>query len=134
MAGRVGERRRRVEGGRQHRYSVRLTDGENTLVSSAAEAAGLSVPHLIAETVLLSLTRRDRLALSDRRALAGELAALRRYLRAVGVNVNQVARVANSTGQMAPEVVPTAEAVRRAVARLEAVLRDLEGFGLGEKQ
>jgi hypothetical protein len=42
---------------------------------------GLPIPHLIAETVLLAITRRDRLSAADRRDLFGELGRAHRLLR-----------------------------------------------------
>lgn len=128
-AGRVrpgGQRRRRVSGGRRHRYSVRFTDTEHELVLAAAAEAGLTVPHLLAETVLLSLTGRDRLTAADRRVLAGELAAVRRFLAAVGTNVNQLAAAANSTGHIPPQTETTMRSIAGMLARLDEALTSVD--------
>jgi hypothetical protein len=122
-------RRRRVQGGRRHKYSVRFTDDEQRLVQASADAAGLTVPHLIAETVLASLTGRGtrQMPVADRRALAQELAAVRGFLAAIGGNVNQLAAAANSGDLPAAGAVEaTMIAVARAVARLDAAIAPLD--------
>jgi hypothetical protein len=101
---------------------VRFTDAEQELVQAAADEAGMSVANLLAETVLASLAGTGRLSVSERRALAGELGKIRRYLKAIGNNVNQLAAVANSTGRVPAEVGPTMHAVMSMVARLDALI------------
>jgi len=122
-------RRRRVQGGRRHKHSVRFTADENALVQAAADAAGLTVPHLIAETVLASLTGRGtrQMPVADRRALAHELAAVRSFLAAIGGNVNQLAAAANSGNIPATGAVEaTMNTVARAVARLDTAIAPLD--------
>ncbi|MEU4836431.1 hypothetical protein [Streptosporangium sp. NPDC023615] len=73
---RPGGRRRRVAGGRGNRNTVRFTDAEQRRLEAAAAAAGMSVPHLLAETMLASLAHGERLmAVAERRALARQVAA-----------------------------------------------------------
>lgn len=122
-------RRRRVQGGRRNKHSVRFTDDEQRLVQAAAEEAGLTVPHLIAETVIASLTGRGtwQMPVADRRALAQELAAVRRFLAKLGGNVNQLAAAANSGDLPAAGAVEaTMTAVARAVVRLDAAIAPLD--------
>ncbi|GAA3037634.1 plasmid mobilization protein [Streptosporangium longisporum] len=124
---RPGGRRRRVAGGRGNRNTVRFTDAEQRRVEAAAAAAGMSVPHLLAETMLASLTGGERLmAVAERRALARQVAAAQRVLSAVGGNVNQLAARANS-GQVpaGAEVVATLRVVRQAAQRITAALAHL---------
>lgn len=116
------ERRRRVPGGRRHKHTVRFTDREQQLVQAAAEAAGVSVPYLIAETVLLALRGGGRLSVADQRVLAGQLAAVRRSLKAIGTNVNQVATVANATGHLPPHTEATMHALARMLTRLDTAI------------
>lgn len=131
-------RRRRVSGGRGNKHSVRFTDAENDVVQAAADAAGLTVPHLIAETVLTSVTGRgagrgQQLPVAERRALAAELAGVRALLASIGGNVNQLAAAANSGNLPAAGAVEaTMDAVARMVARLDAVIAPLEGRPGGE--
>ncbi|WP_440072259.1 plasmid mobilization protein [Streptosporangium sp. OZ121] len=122
-----GGRRRRVAGGRPNRNTVRFTDAEQRLVDQAAAAAGMSVPNLLAETMLTSLSGGERLmAVAERRALAREVAAARRVLSAIGGNVNQLAARANS-GQApaAAETEATMRVVGQAAHRLELALTQL---------
>lgn len=124
---RSGGRRRRVAGGRGNRHTVRFTDTEQHRVDQVAAAAGMSVPNLIAETMLASLAQGDRLmTVAECRALAREVTAAQRVLRAIGNNVNQLAAKAN-TGQApaAAEVGATMHAVRRATHRIDLVLAQL---------
>ncbi|MGC4959764.1 plasmid mobilization protein [Actinomadura citrea] len=122
-------RRRRVRGGRRHKHSVRFTDAEQALVTAAAAAAGLTVPNLIAETMVASLTGRagQQMPVADRRALAHELAAVRSLLTAIGGNVNQLAAKAHAGIVPAVAVIEaTMNAVSRTVARLDAAIAPLD--------
>ncbi len=124
----MAERRRRLEGGRRHKYTVRFADAENDLIKAVAAAAGLTVPHMIAETVLLTATRKDRLSVVDRRMLATTLAQIQREHHAQGVNLNQLARAANTYGQL-PEGNHYAMLTHADLAtRLHEVLDALEGL------
>ncbi|WP_436763300.1 plasmid mobilization protein [Streptosporangium sp. V21-05] len=110
-------------GGRPNRNAVRFTDAERLLVEQAAAAAGMSVPNLLAETMLPSLSGGERLtAVAERRALAREVAAARRMLSAIGGNVNQPAAKANSgLAPAAADAVATMRVVRRASQRITAL-------------
>lgn len=66
----------------------------------------------------------------ERRAVAAELMAVRRLLSGVATNLNQLARVANSTGHWTPaQVAAAAAAVIRYLPRLEAVVAALDPRG-----
>ncbi|MER5627346.1 plasmid mobilization relaxosome protein MobC [Streptosporangium sp. NPDC002544] len=124
---RSGGRRRRVAGGRGNRHTVRFTDAGQHRVEGAAAAAGMSVPNLLAETMPASLAQGDRLmTVAECQALAREITAAQRVLRAIGNNVNQLAAKAN-TGQApaAAEVGATMHAVRRATHRIDLALAQL---------
>ncbi|MGP4030190.1 plasmid mobilization relaxosome protein MobC [Actinomadura sp. 3N407] len=133
-------RRRRVNGGRARKHSVRFTDAENDVVQAAADAAGLTVPHLIAETMLAAVTGRgagrgQQLPLAERRALAAELAGTRTLLAKIGVNVNQLAATANSGNiPAAGEVTATMDAVTRMLTRLDTVITPLEDRPHGDRR
>jgi hypothetical protein len=128
LAERRPARRRRVLGGRRHKFSVRFTDAETDRLQAVADAAGLTVPNLIAETVLASLSgHTGQLPLADRRALAHELAAVRSLLTAIGGNVNQLAAQAHAGIVPAVAAVEaTMNAVARTVARLDAAIAPLD--------
>lgn len=118
-------RRHRLRGGRAHQHSVRLSEEEQARVVAAARSAGMTVPNLLAETMLASLEGRGQLSVAERHALFGELLAVRR-LKALSGNVNQLAAAANSTGQIQPGLTETMRALTRTINRLDAVLDPIE--------
>lgn len=121
--GRRAVRQRRQPGGRPYKHTVRLSDQEQLQIEARAIVAGVSIPRLLKEAALAG----DERTASERRAIGSELAAVRRFLAALSNNVNQLAMVANSTGEVPPQLVPTMHAVARATARLNAVMGELTG-------
>lgn len=63
---------------------------------------------------------------TDRRELLAELFGVHRALGAIGNNVNQLARVANATGEIAEELGHTLTAVRRQLDRLDELMDRFE--------
>jgi hypothetical protein len=61
--------------------------------------------------------------------VAAELAVLSRAVGRVGVNVNQIARVTNATGEVHATTTAALRAVEAVAARLDAVLAGLDGPG-----
>ncbi|MFI6225322.1 plasmid mobilization protein [Nocardia salmonicida] len=119
---RTRARRRRanaVEGDGYKRVTVRLTASELATVREAADEAGMSVPQYLAQCALNPvgasvtksgkarpwLTWPKRLALQ--RLLLSASSALHvlrlEQVAPVGSNLNQIARIANSTGYLDPE-------------------------------
>jgi hypothetical protein len=119
-------RRRRLLGGRPYQYSVRLSEEEQERVEAAARSAGMTVPNLLAETMLAALDRQGQLSVAERHALFGELLAVRRLLKSLGNSVSRLAAAANSTGQIPPGLKETMHALTRAINRLDAVLDPIE--------
>lgn len=119
--GSAGERRRarqpRLPGGRRHKHTVRLSDAEQEQVAARAIVAGVSVPRLLVEAALAG----DEQTASERRAMVAEFLAVRRLLLAVSNNVNQLAKVANATGEAPPELAATLHAAARVMTRLDSV-------------
>lgn len=66
------------------------------------------------------------LGVLERRAVAVELFGVRRLLVGVATNLNQLAKVANSTGRVPGEVAVAAAAVSRYLPRLAAVVAALD--------
>jgi mobilization protein MobC len=66
------------------------------------------------------------LTVLERRAVAAELFGVRRLLIGVATNLNQLAKVANSTGRVPGEVPVAAAAVSRYLPRLAAVVAALD--------
>jgi hypothetical protein len=145
-------RRRRVEGGgRPHQVKVRFTDEELARVKARAISAGLTPASYLAEIgqaarpgvvsgVLeasangsggspggLLVEQGRTFGVLERRALAAELFSVRRLLVGVATNLNQLAKVANSTGRQEPvQVAAAAAAVSRYLSRLDAVVAALD--------
>jgi hypothetical protein len=65
-------------------------------------------------------------SLAERRALASELMAARRYLAALSNNVNQLARHANATGEFPEEASVALGRVRAIAERINGLV---EGLG-----
>jgi hypothetical protein len=91
--------RKRVADARGRFVAVRCTDTEYEKLNALAERAGVSVgPYLRAVALSSPVPRTARRPTVERVALAQVLGALGR----VGSNVNQLARVANTTGELPP--------------------------------
>ena len=110
-------RRHRVEGGRQRQVKIRFTDAEYGAIAERALEARVSIPRLIVDSTLI---RRNRVTASP--ALTAELAGLRRLVANLANNVNQIARKLNSGGVPDSSIPVTADALRRALSRLDAAL------------
>jgi hypothetical protein len=113
-------RQRRVEGGRRHAIKLRLDDAEYEAVTSSAAELKLSV-----QRFLLSSALARRFPPAPARIpsqLAAELAGLRRLTANLANNINQIARALNSGATPTSSITAAADAVRRAMLRLDSVL------------
>jgi hypothetical protein len=113
-------RLRRVDGGREHAIKVKLNKAEYQAISALAADRKLSV-----QRFLLSCALAPRTEIQPVRApstLTAELAGLRRLAGNLANNINQIARVLNSGGIPDASIPATADAVRRAMIRLDSVL------------
>jgi hypothetical protein len=93
----AGGRNRREPGGRKHEAKVRMNDEEFARVQARALAMGVSIPRVLIE----SATGAPALTRTERSAYFTELMAMRRLLANLTNNVNQIARVLNSQGDVA---------------------------------
>ncbi|HXL93522.1 MAG TPA: plasmid mobilization relaxosome protein MobC [Streptosporangiaceae bacterium] len=125
---RGGARRRRVEGGRQRAVKVRFTDAEYAAITARAAESGVSVQWLL---VAGALTRKPTSAAPS--ALTAELAGLRRLVANIANNINQIVRKLNSCGRPDASIAPAADAVRRTMRRLDAVIDAAARAGLLEQ-
>lgn len=120
-AGWLRTRQSNVVGGRMHRHVVKLTDEQELAVQAAARVQGVTVARLLADSALkaprASVSRED----------LTELFAATKIIAALGRNLNQLAKVANATGERAPETEAAAAAVRRVFDRLRTLPRELTG-------
>lgn len=96
---------------RQHLVKVRLSDEELRYVSTAAELAGLA---------LASFIRQAALGVKMRPRRSQEDDQLVRQLAALGNNLNQMARVANTSGKLPSrdDLLQVLDRVTRAIRRL----------------
>lgn len=88
------------------------------LVARAA-AVHVTVPRLLVESALSD----GRETPADRRNLAAELLAIRGLLRAVSNNVNQIAKHANTTGELPATAAATLRAVDDLTGRIDEIAR-----------
>jgi Bacterial mobilisation protein (MobC) len=133
-AGRAGGGRRRGprhEGQRRRRITFRLHDGEAAALAGAARRAGLTVAGYAASAALAAAAGMPspRPVTSDRelasRAAVLALNRARAELRHVGVNVNQLAKVANTTGVLPAGLAAVIADVERAVDAVDRAVTDL---------
>lgn len=132
----VARRRRRVEGGRRQMLNVRYSEEELRAVQMRAAAAGWEVTSYVAEVAVRGPVRVEsspgrgalafRMSGPERQAWAGELMAVRRIVGATANNVNQLAKVANATGEVPVETAASLAACERAMTRLGDLLAALE--------
>jgi len=114
-------------GGRSHSHRVKVTAEEAAALAQRAEERGVSVPRLMVETALADPARSQTAA--ERQEAMVELFAVRRLLAAVSNNVNQLARQANSTGQVPAEAAATIAAARRLAGRIDGAIDELSDAG-----
>src|SRR5690606_21811579 len=86
------KRRRRVEGGRQHRHVVRVTPEEEGQLLALALRYRVSVPKLLIDSALAGGAANAAANASVRDELLTELFKAYRVLAGIANNVNQIAR------------------------------------------
>ena len=112
-------RRKRIEGKTQY-VRVSMSESERAQLMVLEQQTGLSPSALMVQAVFGAA---DPVAVQLRRNQLVELLAMRRLMATISNNVNQIARHANSTGEVLPE---TAETLREARRFGEEVLAKLE--------
>lgn len=118
----AGTRRRRVLGGRHKRYIVRVSDVEEGYLRRLALAHRVSVQRLLVESTMAAGAGES---LAERRAVIANLFALYRLAANIANNVNQIAKVANTTGEVRLELAAVLDAVRRVAVRIDAQIDEL---------
>ncbi|MEU5995924.1 MobC family plasmid mobilization relaxosome protein [Actinomadura sp.] len=114
------QRRSQLGGGRRRDREMRfrVSDQEYTEIRAAAQRAGAAYGTFIVHTVQAA-TRQHRFGHQPTAELCEELRGIARQLNRIGVNLNQLARIANATGQV-PGELPAA------LSYLENVLRRVD--------
>lgn len=87
-----------------------------------AGAQRVTVPRLLVESALASEGSETP---TERRQAMAELFVLHRLLASISNNVNQIARVANSTGEVKPSTVATLAKVREVAERIDEAIDGL---------
>jgi len=102
-------RRRNIEGKTQY-VRVSMSESERAQLMVLEQQTGLSPSALMVQAVFGSA---DPVAVSLRRNQLAELIQMRHQMATIANNVNQIARHANSTGEVLPETVATLQEARR---------------------
>ena len=116
---RLWSSRRSIEG-EPVRVKVSMSETERAQLLALEQRTGMSPSALMVEAVFGSA---DPVAIQLRQSQLSELLQMRRLMATIANNVNQIARHANSTGELLPE---TAETVRQAREFGEEVLAKIE--------
>ena len=117
-------RARNVTGGRPFRHEVKVSEAEEAQLVILAARHRVTIPRLL---VMSALERSDEITAADQRELLTELFVIHRLLGNLTNNVNQIAKVANSTRELPPQ---TDAVLSAAWAALRRVDREIERFGL----
>jgi hypothetical protein len=120
----VSDRRRRanVKGGRPHSFQVTASDHEAAALVAKAEQARKTVPALLFDAAMAE-GRTEQFVLGVE--VREELAGIRNLMRALGNNINQLAKHANATGEFPAEAAAAIKAVQRTAARINDTLLEL---------
>ncbi len=123
MAGRsFRDRQFNVVGGRAVRHVVKVTPEQELELVALAQDRGVTVARLLVDSAL----DRERNVIATRDDLV-QLFALSNLVAAVGRNINQLTKVANSTGEFPAELRASLDAVYAMVRRLDEVSRAITG-------
>jgi hypothetical protein len=134
----VRTRRARAVGGRPHHITVWLSDEELAAIADGAERSGMAAGAWLGQVGVAaaevgpaprvgSPAARAQVVVAELVGLQNQLRETRRVLRNVGGNLNDVARAANSTGQLVGETDTVARLVARVVESVEATVRQVSG-------
>jgi hypothetical protein len=104
---------------------VRLSARELSVLEARASVAGVSKQRFLVE-----LATKGEWAPAERHMLYRVLYSVQRLTSGAANNLNQLARVANTTGQVLPGYETTARAVQGAMAQLQDLLARLPEQGL----
>lgn len=91
------------------------------MLAEMAAQHGVSVPRLLVESAMSNGQETP----SERRAAMAELFAIHRLLSIVSNNINQAAKVANSTGEVPAELTHALRALRNVAARVNGAIDGL---------
>ena len=116
-------RRANVQGGRNHRHIVKVSPEEEARLVQLAEKHRVTVARLMVESALSEAGETP----SERRNQFMELSNLARLVGTVANNVNQVARHANSTGQIPADAAASIAHAKNVIHRVDRLLAEMAG-------
>jgi hypothetical protein len=119
---RLGRRRRANIHGPTQFVRVSMSEAERARLYVLEERTGRSASEILVSGALYA---ENSESLAERRALASELMAVRRYLAALSNNVNQLARHANATDEFPQEARTALDRVRAIAERVNATIDGL---------
>jgi hypothetical protein len=109
-------RRRAGDGPRRHEVRVRLSAAENRELRRRATEGKVSLSRYLVEGAL------DRPATAtERRVRKAELHRVDRLIGGIATNIDQLARVANATGQVPAETGEALDELKRLTAAVETI-------------
>ncbi len=116
-------RRANVEGGREHRHIVRVSAEEEAQLTALAERHRVTVARLLVESALAEARETP----SERRNQFMQLAQLARLVGSVANNINQIARQANTAGEVPVEASAAVSHARSVIFRVDRMLAEMAG-------
>lgn len=119
---RFHKRRRKNLVGRRVVMKLTLSEVERAQLHRLEVQTGRSAQEILVSAALSS----ENGSPVDRRALASSLLQLRYELSSVGNNLNQVAKHANSTGELKPEIYEIVRSIRDQLTSINKTLSELE--------
>jgi hypothetical protein len=116
-------RRANVDGGRMHRHEVKVSAEEEAQLLALAEKHRVTIPRLLIEAALTDTSESP----SERRDQFMQLSQLQRLVGSVANNINQIARHANSTGEVPPDAAVSIAHAKSVIIRIDRQLADMAG-------
>lgn len=116
---RIGRRRGNSSEPRKTQHHVRVNADEEAALLALALRRNVSVPRLLVEAALEADAGMSHSDLTD---LGQTLFGLSRQIGAVGVNLNQLAKVANATGEVPDDLAAAVSGIRMLGRKVEAAL------------
>jgi hypothetical protein len=124
MPGHPEKRQRRVEGGSPKRINIRTTVETYAALAAEAMLAGVSLPRYLIESALHGLLLGWNLG--DQRWWVDRLDVAETRLIRIRTNLNQMAAVANATGELNPALTHALAYLNETLDQLRAVLDALD--------
>ncbi|WP_020109770.1 plasmid mobilization relaxosome protein MobC [Nocardia sp. 348MFTsu5.1] len=123
----IRRRRANVPGGRDEKIEVKVTADEKELLRARGKLMNMS-PQRLMVTSALGQNSAPRVDYADRKQAWDQACELRNLIAAIGNNMNQIARQANSDEQIPADFATALDAVMRAHRRVFDAFGETFGF------